>query len=148
MLFSKKMESLILFAKGFTHRDGEMDLDRIFELAGSEARGYAKEIFHSCGDPERMRVIVDYLTYFYDRHRYRSLKRKIFEIRKAIVSLPEGCSLANLRLAGRTRNNLRVFEMGFIGALNRQMDVIEMYANAGLDREEIAREMHYSPAGE
>ncbi len=148
MLFSKNVESVILYAKGFTSADGELDVDRIFEIARDEAHDYARYLYHECGELERMRAIVDYLTYFYDRHRYGSLKRRIFEVRDAFASMTEGCSLANLRLASRTRNNLRIFEMGFIGALNRQMDVIELHANAGLDRERIAHEMRYSYTNE
>lgn len=143
MLFSKNAESVILYAKGFTSADGELDVDRVFELARDDAHDYARELYHECGEPEQMRAIVDYLTYLYDRHRYGSLKRRIFEVREAFASMP-GCSLANLRLASRTRKNLRIFEMGFICALNRQMDVIELHANAGLDRERIAHEMRYS----
>ena len=140
----KDGESIIMFAQGFIGTTGDMNVSAIFDYARDQAHLFAGGLYSVTRDLNRMRLIVDHFSSLYHMDKFERLRQELEDTYHLISCWIDR---SNILLMTEQKKLLRTYESGFVRSLDREMEMIEMFVNAGVDRKNIAIQMGYPAPG-
>lgn len=133
--------SILTYAKGYLEENGDINVTLLMESAAREAYEYGAMLFTHMRDVDRMRAVVRHLSELYKKREFKRLKSTIEEMYNLF---PRVIDIPDYILVRREKKLLDVYMNGFISSLNLQMEGIDMYADAGVDIDDIPGHMNYA----
>ena len=105
---------------------------------------FAGILYSVTSDLNRMRLIVDHFSSLYHMEKFERLRQEL-EDTYQLISCWFDCSI--ILLMTEQKKLLRIYESGVVRSLDREMEMIEMFVNAGDGRKNIAIQMGYPAPG-
>lgn len=133
--------SILTYAKGYIEENGDINVTLLMESSYREAHEYGAMLFTHMRDVDRMRSVVAHLSGLYKKREFKRLKSTIEEM---FNLFPRVIDIPDYILVRGEKKLFDVYMNGFISSLNLQMERIDMFADAGIDMDDIPENMNYA----